>query len=95
MDACETRMISLVDLDDDKTGNQCEEPRQVESEMNIRAKCLLLRGIGRLQDEDALCEEEDSGGIEKLWLHQQGVFPDVWQSYWMSREKDKVLHEDR
>lgn len=55
--------------------------------MSVGAFLLLLRGVGGLDDEDALDEEEEGGGVEELLVRVLamlfGLIPPLRTTYWM------------
>lgn len=59
-------VANLVVLDNDKSGDGCEECDIVESRVCVCAFLLLFCGVRRLDDEDALNEEEEGSGVEEL-----------------------------
>ena len=59
-------VADLVVLDHDQSSDGCEERDIVESCMRVCTFLLLLRGVCRLNHEDALNEQEESGGVEEL-----------------------------
>lgn len=60
-------VIDLVVLDDDKTSDGGKDGDIVECSVCECTLLLLLCGMCRLDDENALYEEEDGGGVEELW----------------------------
>jgi len=54
-------VVELVVLDDDQTCNGCQDRDIVERGVRVCALLLLLRGMGWLENENALDEEEDGG----------------------------------
>ena len=62
----------LVIFDNNKPSNEEIKSKVVEYEMRDGAFSLLGRGVGWLEDEDRLCNDEEAGGVEK----------------WMCRKKD-------
>ena len=60
-------VADLVVLDDDQPCDGGEGCDIVERGVDVGALFLLLRGVGRLEDEDALDEEEDGGGVQELF----------------------------
>jgi len=68
----------LVDLDDDEPGHEGIEGEVREGEVRERALAFLGRGMGGLQQEDGLREDEQAAGVE------EGV----------SGEEDERLEED-
>ena len=61
-------VVELVVLDDDEAGDGGEQRDVVERRVGVGALFLLLGGVRGLQDEDALDEEEEGGGVEELGL---------------------------
>lgn len=59
-------VVDFVVLDDDEAGDEGEQACAVESGVDVRAELLLLPGVGRLEDQDGLRDEEETGGVEKL-----------------------------
>lgn len=59
-------VVELVVLDDDEAGDGGQEGEVVERAVRVGALFLLLRGVGGLEDEDGLNEEEEGGGVEEL-----------------------------
>ena len=66
--------------------------------MDVGAGVFLLRSVGRLQDEDGLSGEEDTGGVKELMelfsivLLNRIVRGKV--AHGVSREEDQVVGED-
>lgn len=65
--------------------------------MGVGAFLLLLRGVGGLDDEDALDDKEEGGGVEELLVRVlamlSGLVPPPRTTYWMGREQDQVMAE--
>ena len=59
-------VIKLVVFNDDEPCDGSEYCHIVQSSVCVGSLLLLLRGVCGLQDEDALDEEENGGGVEKL-----------------------------
>lgn len=59
-------VVEFVVLDDDQPGDGGEEGDVVQGAVRVGALFLLLRGVGWLEDEDGLDEEEEGGGVEEL-----------------------------
>lgn len=57
----------LVVLDHDQAGDGAEQRDVVERRVRVGAFLLLLCRVRGLEDKDALDEEEEGGGVEKLW----------------------------
>lgn len=56
-------VVKFVVLDDDEACDGCEDSYIVEGCVRVGALFLLGGGVGRLEDEDALNEEEEGGGV--------------------------------
>lgn len=56
---------SLVDLDDDEAGEQGGEPDEVEEEVYGCAGALLFGGVGRLENQGCLGDEQEAGRVEE------------------------------
>ena len=69
---------NFVIFDDDESCNQEIEGEVIEREMRDGASALLGRSVCRLEDENGLCEEEETGGVEE----------------WMGGEEDQIMEED-
>ena len=54
----------LVVFDDDEAGDEQVEGEEVEGEVREGAAALLGRGVGWLEDEDALGEGEEGAAVE-------------------------------
>ena len=65
----------LVVLDHDEAGDEGEQAGGVEQGVDDGAGLLLFRGMGGLQDEDALRDEQEAGGVEELgsWVSGRNV----------------------
>ena len=91
-------VVELVVLDDDEAGDGGEQRDVVERRVGVGALFLLLGGVRGLQDEDALDEEEEGGGVEELESTSAGVMGELRmgmaQSYRMCREEHQVIAED-
>lgn len=61
-----TIVTDLVDLDDDKTGNEGRDAYKVEKKVRRCASALLARSMGGLENEGCLCNKEKAGGVKKL-----------------------------
>ena len=59
-------VADFVVLDHDQSSNGCEKRNIVQSRVRVCAFSLLLCGVCGLDDEDALDEQEESGGVEEL-----------------------------
>ena len=59
-------MVDFVVHDDDEAADEGKKAGAVECSVNVRAELLLLGGMGGLEDQDTLRDEEDAGGVEKL-----------------------------
>lgn len=59
-------VVELVVFDDDKASDGCENSDIVEGCVRVGALFLLLGSVRGLEDEDALDEEEEGGGIKEL-----------------------------
>ncbi len=59
-------IFNFIVLDDDQPGDGSEQGDVVEGGVGEGAVFLLFGGVRRLEDEDALDEEEDGGGVEEL-----------------------------
>ena len=57
-------VADLVVLYHDQSSDSCEKRNIVESRVCVCAFLLLLRGMCGLDNEDALDEQEESGGVE-------------------------------
>lgn len=60
-------VAELVDLDNDEPSEECIDTKVVEDEVCSCAISFLVERMGRLQNEDALCEEQNSGRVEQ-WM---------------------------
>lgn len=59
-------MRDFVVLDHDEAGEKGEGAGGVEDGVNMSALNLLLGGMGWLEEEDALSDDEDTGRVEEL-----------------------------
>jgi hypothetical protein len=59
-------VADLVVFDYDEAGEGGEEGDVVEGGVRVGAFLLLFGGVGWLDDEDALDEEDKGGGVEEL-----------------------------
>lgn len=59
-------MVYFVVFDDDEAGDGGEHGYIVQRRVRVCPLLLLCGGVRRLEDEDALDEEEDGGGVEEL-----------------------------
>jgi hypothetical protein len=59
-------VADLVVFDYDEAGEGGEEGDVVEGGVRVGAFLLLFGGVGWLDDEDALDEEDEGGGVEEL-----------------------------
>lgn len=60
----------FVELDDDETRGQCRGAEDVEEEVGEGTGAFLLGGVGWLKDECGLDGEEETSGVQELWLGQ-------------------------
>ena len=66
------RVGDFVVLDDDQTSNEGQDARDINGGVDVGAPFLLLGGVGWLEDEDGLGDEEDAGGVQKLLRAKEG-----------------------
>lgn len=59
-------VADLVVLDHDQSSDGCEKRNIVESCVRVCAFLLLLCSVRGLDNEDALDEQEEGGGVEEL-----------------------------
>lgn len=59
-------MVDLVVFNDDETGDGREDGHVVECCVRVGALFLLFGGVGGLEDENGLDEEEEGGRVEEL-----------------------------
>lgn len=59
-------VVDFVVLDDDEAGDERKKAGAVECGVDVRAELLLFGGMGGLEDQDSLRDEEEAGGVEKL-----------------------------
>jgi hypothetical protein len=57
-------VADLVVFYHDQPGDGCQKGNVIQRGVRICAFLLLLCGVGRLNNEDALDEEEERGGVE-------------------------------
>jgi hypothetical protein len=77
-DKVRAAVADLVVFDHDEAGEGGEEGDVVEGGVRVGALFLLRGCVGRLDDEDALDEEEEGGGVEER----------------VGREEDHIMAED-
>jgi hypothetical protein len=65
----------FVVVDDDETGDGGEEGGGVQGGVDVGALFLLFGGVGGLEDEGGLDEEEEGRGVEKLlrWISLEAM----------------------
>lgn len=61
-------VIKLVVLDDDETGYRSQQGYIVEGCVGVCSLLLLLGRVCWLNDQNALNEEEEGGGVEELGI---------------------------
>lgn len=69
-------VFDFVVLDDDQSCDGGEDSDVVERGVCECSLLLLFTCVGRLEDEDALDEEQDGGGVEELgspWSDERGA----------------------
>ena len=86
-------ILDFVVLDDDESGDGGEEGYVVQGGVGVGALFLLFGRVGWLEDEDALDEEEDGGGVEELGNISRNL-PGGRGTYGMGREERQVMAED-
>jgi hypothetical protein len=59
-------VADLIVFNYNQSGDGCQKGDVVECGVRIRAFLLLLCGVSGLDNEDALDEEEERGGVEEL-----------------------------
>ena len=60
MYACESFVISFVDLDHNEPGNKGRHSYKIQGEMGMCPVYFLLLSVGGLKDEDGLGQEKNS-----------------------------------
>lgn len=71
----------LVDLNDNQASDEGDDAQLVEAKVDVGTMALLLSRVRGLQDQDALSEEQDAGGIEKLLAKSAQRFHQIRQSF--------------
>lgn len=61
-----TIVTDLVDLNDDKTGNEGRDAYKMKKKVRRCASALLARSMGGLEDEGCLCNKEKTGRVQEL-----------------------------
>lgn len=57
-------VVELVDFDDDQTCGKGVKAKVIQQGVGYRSLSLLLWSMGRLKDEDRLCQDENTSGVE-------------------------------
>jgi hypothetical protein len=70
-------VAELVQLDDDKAGGEGAERERVQRGVDVGSGALLRGGVGWLQDQDGLGQEEEGARVEKLGGGRRLVYGEV------------------
>lgn len=89
-------VVELVVFDDNEAGEGGQDGDIVQGGVHVGSLLLLFGGVGWLEDEEGLDEEEQSGGVEELQgcgQHEHLRAMNRW-TYRMGGEEHQVVAED-